>query len=154
MFENPIRLRAHTLILSACTLIASTLPSNTACSPTVPGGDTPCLTAGDARRANPWTDNITTLRRRRRRTAAHFCTSELPLHAFSATPPESECPLSTSPTGSPSLCSGITRGYAWCASAGGGFVWMQMRALFCAAAAEPKARVAILCLFLLIPILL
>ena len=23
-------------------------------SPTVPGGDTPCLTAGDARRANPW----------------------------------------------------------------------------------------------------
>ena len=23
-------------------------------APTVPGGDTPCLTAGDARRANPW----------------------------------------------------------------------------------------------------
>ena len=33
-------------------------------------------------------------------------------------------------------------------------VWMWMRALFCAAAAEPKAGVAILCLFLLIPILL
>ena len=24
------------------------------CPPTVPGGDTPCVTAGDARRANPW----------------------------------------------------------------------------------------------------
>ena len=24
------------------------------CSPTVPGGDTPCVTAGDARRVNPW----------------------------------------------------------------------------------------------------
>ena len=24
------------------------------CSPTVPSGDTPCLTAGDARRVNPW----------------------------------------------------------------------------------------------------
>ena len=24
------------------------------CPPTVPSGDTPCLTAGDARRANPW----------------------------------------------------------------------------------------------------
>ena len=45
--ENPIRIRAHTLI-------ASTLPSNTAYSSTVPGGDTPCLTAGDAQRANPW----------------------------------------------------------------------------------------------------
>ena len=54
-----------------------------------------------------------------------FCTSELPLHAFSATPPASEYPLSTSPTGSPSLCSGITRGYAWCASSGGGSVWMR-----------------------------
>ena len=39
--ENPIRIRAHTLI-------AYTLPSGIACSPTVPGGDTPCLTAGDA----------------------------------------------------------------------------------------------------------
>ena len=29
-----------------------------------------------------------------------------PLHAFSATPPASECPLSTSPTGSPSLSFG------------------------------------------------
>ena len=57
VFENPIRLRAHTLILSACTLIASTLPSNTAYSSTVPSGDTPCLTAGDARRANPWESN-------------------------------------------------------------------------------------------------
>ena len=102
VFENRISLSAQTLILSAHaliafenrislstrTLIASTLPSNTACSPTVPGGDTPCLTAGDARRANPWTDDSTILRRRRRRTAAHFCTPELPLHAFSAPPPE------------------------------------------------------------------
>ena len=32
------------------------------------------------------------------------------------------CHLST---GSPSLCSGITRGYAWCASSGGGSVWMR-----------------------------
>ena len=60
VFENPIRLRAHTLILSACTLIASTLPSNTAYSSTVPGGDTPCLTAGDAQRANPWIGDVQT----------------------------------------------------------------------------------------------
>ena len=89
-FENPIRLRARTLILSARPLIAFTLPRDTACSPTVPGGDTPCLTAGDARRVNPWTDDSANLRHRRCRTAAHFCTSELPLHAFSATPPASE----------------------------------------------------------------
>ena len=103
VFENRISLSAQTLILSAhvliafentislcvCTLIASTLPSDTAFSPTVPGGDTPCLTAGDARRVNPWTDDSTNHRHRRRRTAAHFCTSELPLHAFSATPPAS-----------------------------------------------------------------
>ena len=33
------------------------------CPLTVPGGDTPCLTAGDARRANPWdgdADNFST----------------------------------------------------------------------------------------------
>ena len=83
-FENRISLFARTLIafahalivfenrisLSARTLIASTLPCDIACSPTVPGGDTPCLTAGDARRVNPWTDDSPTLRRRRRRTAA------------------------------------------------------------------------------------
>ena len=119
VFENRISLSTRTLILSARPLIAFTLPRDIACSPTVPIGDTPCLTAGDARRVNPWTDNSANLRRRRRRTAAHFCTSELLLHAFSATPPASEYPLSTSPTGSPSLCSSITRGYAWCASAGG-----------------------------------
>ena len=118
-FENLLGLFARALILSARPLIVFTLPSGTAYSPTVPSGDTPCLTAGDARRANPWTDNSANLRHRRCRTAARFCTSELLLHAFSATPPASECPLSTSPTGSPSLCSGITRGYAWCASAGG-----------------------------------
>ena len=65
--ENPIRIRAYTLI-------AYTLPCGIACSPTVPGGDTPCLTAGDARRANPWESNIS-LRRRRRRTAAILVTT-------------------------------------------------------------------------------
>ena len=54
VLENRISFSTHTLILSAHTLIASTLPSDIAYSPTVPGGDTPCLTAGDARRANPW----------------------------------------------------------------------------------------------------
>ena len=80
--ENPIRIRAQTLI-------AYSIPSGIACSPTVPGGDTPCLTAGDARRANPWESEQRELRRRRRRTAARFCTSELLLYAFSATPPAS-----------------------------------------------------------------
>ena len=51
--ENPIRIRAHALI-------ASTLPSDIAYSSTVPSGDTPCLTAGDARRANPWESNTST----------------------------------------------------------------------------------------------
>ena len=69
VFENRINLSTRTLILSARPLIAFTLPSNTACSPTVPGGDTPCLTAGDARRANPWTDESANLRHRRCRTA-------------------------------------------------------------------------------------
>ena len=68
VFENRISLSTRTLILSAHVLIAfentislfahiliaSTLPSDIACSPTVPGGDTPCVTAGDAQRANPW----------------------------------------------------------------------------------------------------
>ena len=70
-FGNAISLSASILIVSAHSLIAfwkairlsarifiaSTLPSDIACSPTVPGGDTPCLTAGDARavaRENPW----------------------------------------------------------------------------------------------------
>ena len=83
-FENAISLSVHTLILSAHalivfenrislsarTLIAFTLPRETAFSPTVPGGDTPCLTAGDTRRANPWTDDSANLRHRRCRTAA------------------------------------------------------------------------------------
>ena len=67
-FGNIINLSASILIVSAHSLIAfwkairlsprifiaSTLPSDTTCSLTVPGGDTPCVTAGDARRANPW----------------------------------------------------------------------------------------------------
>ena len=84
VFENRISLSTRTLILSARPLIAFTLPRDIACSPTVPSGDTPCLTAGDARRANPWTDNSANLRHRRCRTAAHFCTSELP-------PPRFQC---------------------------------------------------------------
>ena len=52
-FEKAIR-------LSARIFIASTLPSDIACSPIVPGGDTPCLTAGDARRANPWRSDAQT----------------------------------------------------------------------------------------------
>ena len=103
MFENLLGLFTRTLILSARPLIAFTLPSDTAYSPTVPGGDTPCLTAGDARRVNPWTDDSATLRRRRCRTAAHFCTSELP-------PPRFQCDAAgvgirvvCLSTGSPSL---------------------------------------------------
>ena len=70
VFENRISLSTRTLILSARPLIAFTLPRDIACSPTVPGGDTPCLTAGDAQRANPWTDDSTILRHQRCRTAA------------------------------------------------------------------------------------
>ena len=40
------------------------------CSSTVPRGDTPCVTAGDAQRANPWKVDKTILRHRRCRTAA------------------------------------------------------------------------------------
>ena len=86
--------QTFSLVVTEGSLYAQTLSTY---SPTVPGGDTPCLTAGDARRANPWTDDSTNLRRRRRRTAAHFCTSELPLHAFSATPPASGSELSACP---------------------------------------------------------
>ena len=39
------------------------------CSPTVPSGDTPCVTAGDARRVNPWRSGEGSLRHRRCRTA-------------------------------------------------------------------------------------
>ena len=64
-FKNTIRMSVDSLIafgnpirLSARTLIASTSLSNIARSPTVPSGDTPCLTAGDARRANPWLSDV------------------------------------------------------------------------------------------------
>ena len=38
--------------------------------PTVPGGDTPCVTAGDARRVNPWRELHSSLRHQRCRTAS------------------------------------------------------------------------------------
>ena len=95
-------------------------------SPTVPGGDTPCLTAGDARRVNPWIgEELPHLRHRRCRTASTAAYPSFSLDAFSATPPASEVGTVHFSTGSPSLRSGITRGYAWCASAGGGSVWMR-----------------------------
>ena len=68
VFENTIRLSVSSLIASAHALIVFGNPirlsahppycvhsrCDVAYSPTVPGGDTPCLTAGDAQRANPW----------------------------------------------------------------------------------------------------
>ena len=61
MSAHSLILSAHALIafedrlrFSAAVLIIPTPLSNVAYSPTIPGGDTPCLTAGDARRANPW----------------------------------------------------------------------------------------------------
>ena len=75
-FENTIRLSAHILIASAHALIVFLSATNKAatmrkhippqnlfflvreeiahCPLTVPSGDTPCVTAGDARRVNPW----------------------------------------------------------------------------------------------------
>ena len=44
------------------------------CPPTVPGGDTPCLTAGDARRANPWRSGEGSFRHQRCRTAPTLVT--------------------------------------------------------------------------------
>ena len=92
--ENPIRIRAHALI-------ASTLPSDIAYSSTVLSGNTPCLTADDARRANPWESNTPPLRRQRRRTAAHLCSSEL-------LPPRFQCDAAgVSPRVPPRFGSGI-----------------------------------------------
>ena len=76
-------------------------------APTVPGGDTPCLTAGDARRANPWDGDADNFPTPEVSHSNHSCYS---LNACSATPPASESSLYTPPTGSPSLRSGITRG--------------------------------------------
>ena len=49
------------------------------------GGGAQCLTAGDARRVNPWRRGQRELRRRRRRTASVEGSSLLPLIVFSAT---------------------------------------------------------------------
>ena len=54
MSAHSLIVSAHALILSARPLIVWFSPYNVAYSPTVPSGDTPCLTAGDAQRANPW----------------------------------------------------------------------------------------------------
>ena len=59
-------------------------------SSTVPGGDTPCLTAGDARRVNPWIgEELPHLRHQPCRTASTAAYPSISLHAFSATPPDS-----------------------------------------------------------------
>ena len=131
-FENTIRLSAHILIASAHALIVFLSATNKAqlreytllqrvlflgrrrkthCPPTVPGGDTLCVTAGDARRVNPWRELHSSLRHRRCRTTTTFTHASLySLNACSATPPASEISGAAYPTGSPSLCSGITRG--------------------------------------------
>ena len=49
------------------------------------GGGAPCLTAGDARRVNPWRRGQRELRRRRHRTASVEGASLLPLIVISAT---------------------------------------------------------------------
>ena len=62
--------------------------------PLSPEGDTPCVTAGDARRANPWRELHSSLRHQRCRTAPTFTYISLySLNAFSATPPASESSL-------------------------------------------------------------
>ena len=65
------------------------------CSPTVPRGDTPCVTAGDAQRANPWKVDKPTLRHWRCRTATTPAHLTFSLNACSATPPASEFSLSS-----------------------------------------------------------
>ena len=61
MSAHSLIVSAHALIVfedrlrfSAVVLIIPTPLSNVAYSPTILSGDTPYLTAGDARRANPW----------------------------------------------------------------------------------------------------
>ena len=67
MSAHSLIVSAHALIafedrlrFSAVVLIIPTPLSNVAYSPTVLGGDTPCLTADDARRANPWESDAQT----------------------------------------------------------------------------------------------
>ena len=87
-------MRKHTPPQSLFFLVGEEI---THCPPTVLGGDTPCVTAGDA-------DNFPTP------AVSHSIHSCYSLNAFSATPPASEISGAAYPTGSPSLCSGITRG--------------------------------------------
>ena len=62
VFSNAIRLSAHSLIASASTIrkvFSETYPQH---SPSVPGRDTPCVTAGDVlteARTKPWKSNPT-----------------------------------------------------------------------------------------------
>ena len=78
-------------------------------APTVPGGDTPCLTAGDARRVNPWRSGEV-----EREASDTRGVAQHPLLLLSQ---RLQCDAAGvgvlsvhTPTGSPSLCSGITRG--------------------------------------------
>ena len=90
------------------------------CSPTAPSGDTPCLTAGDARRVNPWSGDAVPPPTPAVSHSIHFCPSEL-------LPPRFQCDAAGVgvsfvhfPTGSLSLIALVSpRGYAWCASSGG-----------------------------------
>ena len=47
------------------------------CPLTVPSGDTPCLTAGDARRVNPWSGDAVPPPTPAVSHSIHFCPSEL-----------------------------------------------------------------------------
>ena len=92
--------QTFSLVVTEGSLYALTLST---LSPTVPGGDTPCLTAGDARRANPWRSDALTSDAGGVAQQPHFCTSELP-------PPRFQCDAAgvgirvvCLSTGSPSL---------------------------------------------------
>ena len=79
------------------------------CPLTVPSGDTPCVTAGDARRVNPWRSGEV------EREASD--TGGVAQHPLLLLSQRLQCDAAGvgvlsvhTPTGSPSFCSGITRG--------------------------------------------
>ena len=73
------------------------------------GGGVPCLTAGDARRVNPWRRGQRELRRQRRRTASVEGETQMGRGGCCATPLVSESGFVYLPRVRPL---GITRGYA------------------------------------------